>query len=455
MATAGTLLLACGSPSHRTEMGLTLLAEKLALKHLIFTFTPEAVQIGSNSGRQAAKCTKFKQEKKSLEKPGRQRLHQDIAEEETMDKFDGLDADDDLDKRLGDNDVFPPLLLKTGVWPDTTRLSKIAKTLNAFLKDKQSFDTTLQQLRDIQTQPASVNPYTLFASFTLLAFSSSLILFNGTWLDGTIAACLGGIMGVLIILALDLPVYARVFDISACALVSFLGRVLSRYCCYNATVIPAIVILLPGYNMTLSVMELTEKQVVSGTIRLAYAIFYTFMLGYGLHIGSSLYNAIDPSSELAGHCPTDSGVPTWTYVPMFPLLSISIGLSFGANWRQWFSQTICAGLGFTTTFFLQPLMQEAAVLNTLATFVVGLYCHLTLRYFGEQPLAPLCVGITLLLPGSLGVKGAYAFLNQKDTDQASFAFNMLNVALGLSVGLFASAMVVYPWGKPKSLSISM
>ncbi|KAI8075047.1 hypothetical protein BC940DRAFT_229763 [Gongronella butleri] len=294
----------------------------------------------------------------------------------------------------------------------------------------------------------------MLISFILLGFSASIIIFHGTWIDAGISSMLGAIMGSLLALAMKFPVYARVFDVSACALVSFIGRALHQHACYNASVIPAIVILLPGYNMTIS-MELTERQVVSGAIRMANAIFYTFMLAYGLHLGSFLYSALDPVAPLGGTCPANTGVPSWTFIPLFPLMSVGIGLSFGAAWRQWLSQLVCAALGFCVTYFMQDFIDDDMVLNSMATLVIGLYASLTLRFFDEQPLSPLCVGITLLLPGSLGVRGAYAFLNQKDLDHASFALSMLNVALGLSVGLFASTMIVYPAGKPKSLTITL
>ena len=55
----------------------------------------------------------------------------------------------------------------------------------------------------------------------------------------------------------------------------------------------------------------------------------------------------------------------------------------------------------------------------------------------------------------LGVKGAYALLHQEDSNQTLFPIKMLTVALGLAAGLFASAMIVYPAGKKRTLLISL
>lgn len=54
-----------------------------------------------------------------------------------------------------------------------------------------------------------------------------------------------------------------------------------------------------------------------------------------------------------------------------------------------------------------------------------------------------------------GVRSAFALLYQDDPTQALFALQMLQVALGLSVGLYAAGMIVYPMGKLQSLYISL
>jgi hypothetical protein len=46
-------------------------------------------------------------------------------------------------------------------------------------------------------------------------------------------------------------------------------------------------------------------------------------------------------------------------------------------------------------------------------------------------------------------------LHQNDNGQGIFALQMLTIALGLSAGLFAAAMIVYPSGKKRSMYISL
>lgn len=200
-------------------------------------------------------------------------------------------------------------------------------------------------------------------------------------------------------------------------------------------------------------MEISARQVTTGAIRLIYALVYTFMLAYGLQIGSSAYLAIDPSVPEEGTC--GEPVSPWFYIPLVPIMSIAIGLAYGSSRHEFLSQTFCATIGFCILYFLGQVVTDAQVLSTIAAFAMGLYANLALKLTGQPPLAPLCVGITLLVPGSTGVRDAFTLLTTQDPIQGDFTIHMLKIALGISVGLYTAAMIVYPSGKLRSMYISL
>lgn len=132
-----------------------------------------------------------------------------------------------------------------------------------------------------------------------------------------------------------------------------------------------------------------------------YAVFYAFQLGYGLQVGSSMYNAIDSGAPDDGLC-GQTLVSPWFYILLLPVLSISIALSYGSSRKQWISQTISAAIAFCLTYFLGKVVPDGQIVGSIAAFAVGLYSNFALKVTGEPPLAPLCVGVTLLVPGSIG-----------------------------------------------------
>jgi uncharacterized membrane protein YjjB (DUF3815 family) len=47
-------------------------------------------------------------------------------------------------------------------------------------------------------------------------------------------------------------------------------------------------------------------------------------------------------------------------------------------------------------------VSDGQIVGSIAAFAIGLYSNFALNITGEPPLAPLCVGVTLLVPGSIG-----------------------------------------------------
>jgi uncharacterized membrane protein YczE len=147
-------------------------------------------------------------------------------------------------------------------------------------------------------------------------------------------------------------------------------------------------------------MELSARQIAAGTIRFVYSVIYAFILGYGLQIGSSLYGTLNPVSDSTGLC--GPGISEWYYVPLLPLLAISIAMTFGASVKQWPSMIVCCIIAFIIVFFLNKVITDYQIAASISAFAIGLYANLALKVTRTPPLVPLCCGITLLVPGGIG-----------------------------------------------------
>ena len=157
-------------------------------------------------------------------------------------------------------------------------------------------------------------------------------------------------------------------------------------------------------------MELSARRVTTGTVRLIYAVFYAFLLAYGFQIGSRAYASI---AEAFGSINTDGNphaddlcgqnpISPWFYIPLLPLLSISIGISYGSSIRQCLPQMGGAIIAFCLCYFMNKVVPDPPIVESTAAFAVGLYSHFVLKLTGEPPLISVAVGITLLVPGSIG-----------------------------------------------------
>lgn len=76
--------------------------------------------------------------------------------------------------------------------------------------------------------------------------------------------------------------------------------------------------LLPGYMVLCSSLELQSRQLVPGSIRIVYAIIYSLLLGFGITVGASLWGLIDENATSQQTCqdPMNPFI-AWAFVPGF------------------------------------------------------------------------------------------------------------------------------------------
>jgi uncharacterized membrane protein YjjP (DUF1212 family) len=76
--------------------------------------------------------------------------------------------------------------------------------------------------------------------------------------------------------------YGNVYEISVSMLVSFVARALSNVpgniFCYNAISSSGVILILPGFTILTSALELMSKNLFCGSVRMVYAIIYTLFL---------------------------------------------------------------------------------------------------------------------------------------------------------------------------------
>ncbi|KAL8676006.1 MAG: hypothetical protein Q9224_007337, partial [Gallowayella concinna] len=223
-------------------------------------------------------------------------------------------------------------------------------------------------------------------------------------------------------------------------------------------------------------LELQSKNILAGSVRMVYAIIYSLFLGYGITIGTSFYGGMDAHATSAVSC--SSSTPTWfpfIFVPPFTLCLIIINQG---KWKQMPAMLIIAFTGYVVNHFSAArFASNAQIANTLGALAVGVMGNLYSRLRHGVAAAALLPAIFVQVPSGLaasgslvsGVTSANQINNRIDgggittvsngTQAAeatvnSMVFNvgysMIQVAIGITVGLFLSALVVYPFGKRRS-----
>ncbi|ORY76328.1 hypothetical protein BCR37DRAFT_383414 [Protomyces lactucae-debilis] len=323
--------------------------------------------------------------------------------------------------------------------------------------------------------------------FVLFAYGLAAVCvgpfgFGSSFIDLPIQFLLGLIVGVLqMVVAPRSPLYANVFEILATVVVSFLGRGFGSIpkpghpgetlFCFAALAQSSIALILPGYMVLCGALELQSKSIVAGSTRLFYAIVYSLFLSFGVTIGSVLYGWFDSGATTSTTCSSNIS-PWWRFlfVPGFTLCLLIVNQ---ARPKQMPIAIFIAGIGYLTNYFTLQKFGAAQVSNALAAFAIGTLGNLYSRIGHGLSFTAVLPSIFVQVPSGLasssslvsGLELANSILNNTanstyggDTIGASgagalqFGYAMIQIAVGLCVGLAASALVVYVpvcWGNNK------
>ncbi|CDH57450.1 prm10p [Lichtheimia corymbifera JMRC:FSU:9682] len=230
--------------------------------------------------------------------------------------------------------------------------------------------------------------------------------------------------------------------------------------CFIPTAFASFIVILPGYVIAIAIIELVSRQLVSGVVRMVYAIIYSFLLGYGISMGSSLYVTVDrhTSTEAAPYCQVTANANTcivaesqyylFLTVPVFALAYCILLRNRPARWPVVIFISI---VGFCMNWLFSCVVDAPQqIIQVVPAFVVGLLGNLLTKLTARMSFDAVLVAIFYLVPGSLGLKAAIGLFggnqNEYMSQGGSFALSMIEASIGIALGLCIANLLVYPKG---------
>ncbi|KAI0527715.1 hypothetical protein F5B22DRAFT_582015 [Xylaria bambusicola] len=364
-------------------------------------------------------------------------------------------------------------IVRTAQSVNLSKLKDVHAIYKEVLHDIISLDDALSRL----DQVISAKPlYPVWVCVLMYGFASAAVscFFSARLLDLPIIFALGILLGFLqLVVAPRSNTYNTVFEVSATILLSFLARAFGsirngELFCFSAITQGSIAMILPGWLVLSSALELHSKAMVPGAIRLVYSIIYSLFLIYGITVGTALYGAIDSNAvmETTCHKPLD---PYWNFL-FVPLYVIFVTFTVQARWTQMPAMVVIGLAGYTVNFFTsKKFAASPSIAYTFGAFAIGVLANLYSRIRHGVAAAVLLPAVYLQVPGSLASTGAITSglviaanltnSDKKSSDADNTALNaavfnvaasMIQIAIGITVGLLMSALIVYPTGKKRS-----
>lgn len=296
-------------------------------------------------------------------------------------------------------------------------------------------------LRELGASPPAFNQWFTLAAYGLSAMAATRF-FGGDVRDAVAGAIVGLLVG-----GLSLALNARA---DRAALAEFLAGIVATLGAWalahimppitmGAVMLAGVVVLLPGFNMTRSLVELATRNLASGSSRFMGSVMTLVALGFGAAIGDRIVMHL-PLAEMQPPMPALD----WLGVlPAALVSSMAAVILLQARWRDtgWIVLAALLGL-YGARLGAMLLGPELGV--CLGAFVVGISGNLFSRVFRRAAVTMVAPGLLPLVPGSLGMRGTAFLFMDSPARSASWAIAALVIAGALVAGVLAANVFVPP-----------
>ncbi|WYZ35081.1 hypothetical protein EsH8_I_001357 [Colletotrichum jinshuiense] len=267
---------------------------------------------------------------------------------------------------------------------DLGKLRDVHDIYKQVVHDLISVDEATIMLDNINNRKLKFGNWMRVPIYGLASACVAPFAFQGRFIDLPIAFILGCILGWMqLILAPSNELYANVFEITAAIVTSFLARAFGsinngELFCFSALAQSSIALILPGYMVLCSSLELQSHNLVAGSVRMVYAMIYTLFLGYGTTIGTALYGMIDRHAESRTTC-TDPLNRNW-YLLFVPGFTLCLCIINQAKWKQTPVMILISLSGFLVNSYSSDFfVGNPQISNMLGALTVGLLANLYSR----------------------------------------------------------------------------
>lgn len=211
-----------------------------------------------------------------------------------------------------------------------------------------------------------------------------------------------------------------------------------------ATSLAGLAILLPGLTFTVALTELSTRHLASGTARLSGAIVTFLGLGFGLALGAKAGGAA--GAALAHLLPMLDGalprvvLPAWAEWAALLVAPLAFTVLLSARAKDApYIVVACAAAYVTSKFAGAAVGEELGAF--LGAFVVSAGSNVLARARRRVAMVTQVPGLLILVPGSIGFRSMTSLLGQEVETGIQTGFRVAIVGISLAAGILAGNVV--------------
>src|SRR5215510_1541471 len=327
------------------------------------------------------------------------------------------------------------------VTPGEVNLGKIAElddVTTGVLRDALDPAEGSKRVDGILAEPHRYGAALTTVAFSLASAAASRFLGGGVK-EIASSALIGLVIGLLSLFVGKYQSFGKVFEFAAAgaasALAGALTFVIGAYAVSNAT-LAGLIVLMPGLTLTIALIELSTRNLSSGTSRLSGAFVIFLSIGFGVAVGGALAKLAFGEPAVARAVP----LPAWTDTIALVTMPIALTVLLRAQLRDavWIviAGALAVGGSRLGVRFFGP---EIGVF--LGALTVGVASNWFARLLDRPSTITQVPGIMLLVPGSVGFRGLAALMDEKIVSGVDTTFKMILTAMALVAGTLMANIV--------------
>jgi uncharacterized membrane protein YjjP (DUF1212 family) len=296
----------------------------------------------------------------------------------------------------------------------------------------------IARLREIEERPSGYSRVATVGAFLAASATVSVFLGGGP-AELIVATAIGLATGLLALYAGPRPRVQRVFEPLVALMASVVAGTVARlwlpHSVYVST-LAGLIVLIPGFPLTVAVRELSTQHLASGTARFASATATFLGIGFGVALGDRLVALmLGDHADLAAR-----PFPLWALPIAVAVAGLAFAVILQAERRDMLRimliGLVAVAAGRLGARFLG--LELGAFMGALAVGVIG---YLFARLRNRPSLLLLVPGILMLVPGTIGFRSISALLEAQVETGVNTLFRMLLTAVAIASGLLIADLV--------------
>ncbi|MGV6852584.1 MAG: threonine/serine ThrE exporter family protein [bacterium] len=344
---------------------------------------------------------------------------------------------------LGDGKSQQTFMLRAN--PGEINLAKLGQINDILIDldlDRIGVHQAVNRVERTMSAPCIYGPFADFIAFILTA-GNVAVLFGGTIHDFILASLLGAVAGILAWLTHYSVAARRGFEPLAATLVSLSAVIGFNYfpaASLGLVTLAGLIVLIPGLSITVATRELATGQLVSGSGRMAGAVTLLFVLIFGVILGNALSSYLPLTTVAPIEMPP---LPNWTRWLALLGVTSSFTVLFRSPPKDAIWLFLAAGIAlFSGTISSGPY--GTVISAATGAVLVGLAGNFLSRLTSKPSATMHMPGLMLLVPGGMSFRGLTSLLDENVIASIQTFFSAILIAVALTTGMLIASIILPP-----------